>query len=96
LYELADKKSVLVFLIINESLVVLGVVLLFFSIQNGPVSLVSTIAGSRPMFVFIFAIAINYVRPVFLEARLTTKMLVLRVTAIAMIVAGISIIQLVR
>jgi drug/metabolite transporter (DMT)-like permease len=94
LSEIDKKKSIFLMLTIDEILVVIGTTLLFFSIANGPVSLVSTIAGIRPMFVFIFAVMINYIRPVFLKTKLNKKLIVLRLVATAMIVGGISIIHL--
>lgn len=94
LSEIEKKKSIFFLLTIDEVLVILGTILLFFSIANGPVSLVSTIAGIRPMFVFIFAVAVNYIHPVFLKTRWSKKILILRLIATAMIVGGISIIHL--
>ena len=89
------KKSVFFLLTVDEVLIILGTIFLFFSIANGPVSLVSTIAGIRPMFVFIFAAVVNYIRPVFLKTKMSRKILILRLIATAMIVGGISIIHLV-
>jgi drug/metabolite transporter (DMT)-like permease len=90
-----EKKTVFILLVTDEILVIVGTTLLFFSIANGPVSLVSTIAGIRPMFVFIFAMAVNYICPAFLKTKMNRKILIIRLIATAMIVGGISIIHLI-
>ena len=71
-----------------------AIALSFWAIERGPVSLVSTILSSRPIFVFIYALVLGRFFPVFLEWSSTRKALVIRVIAIAMIFGGIAIIQL--
>ncbi len=88
------RGSTLALLAFNEVLAPIGIVLSFWAIERGPVSLVSTILGSRPIFVFIFALVLGRLFPVFLEWRPTGATLVLRLTATAMIVGGIAIIHL--
>jgi hypothetical protein len=58
------------------------------------VSLVSTIASSRPIFVVIYALILSRTSPMFLEWQSGKGMLALRLIAIAMIVSGIAIIYL--
>ncbi len=82
-------------LIFNETLVVVGAVLSFWAMERGPVSLVSTILGTRPIFVFMFALILSRVSPMFLEWHWTKAILALRLAAVAMIVAGVAIIHLV-
>ncbi len=82
-------------LIFNETLALVGVVLSFWAMGRGPVSLVSTILGTRPIFVFMFTLILSYVSPMFLEWHWTRAILALRLTAIVMIVAGVAIIHLV-
>ncbi len=85
--------SAMALLALNEALAPIGILLAFRAIQEGPVSLVSTIIGSRPIFVFIYALALTRIRPDFLEWYPTRATLVLRLTGTVMIVGGIAIIQ---
>ena len=97
LKELSNMKrrnSAITLLALNEILVVAGIVSLFWAMEKGPVSLVSTIASSRPIFVVIYAIILSRTSPMFLEWHTGKRMLVLRLIAIAMIVGGIAIIYL--
>jgi len=91
-----SKKSIssIIIVIVNEILAVIGVVLLFSAMQRGPVSLVSTIFSSRPIFVFIYAFIISRVSPTSLEWEYGKGVLALRLIAIIMIVGGIVIIYL--
>ena len=81
-------------LVINETLAPMGIVLSFWALERGPVSLVSTILSSRPMFVLIFALILSRLLPMFLEWQSSKGMLILRFIATAMIVGGITLIQL--
>jgi hypothetical protein len=68
--------------------------MLFQALENGPVSLVSTIVSSRPMFVLLFALVLSRLWPSFLEWNPSKGMLALRLIATALIVGGITIIHL--
>jgi len=79
----------------NETLAVVGIVLVFWAMESGPVSLVSTITGSRPIFVFFLALILNRVLPNFiLERKLGRGALAVRLIATAMIASGIAIIYI--
>ena len=88
------RNSAMALLTINEMLAPVGILLSFWAIERGPVSLVSTILGSRPIFVFLYALLLGRFFPVFLEWRPTRTTLILRLAATTMIVGGIAIIQL--
>jgi drug/metabolite transporter (DMT)-like permease len=94
LSNMKQRSSTMALLVFNETLVPIGIVLSFWAIQRGPVSLVSTIISSRPIFVFIYALIISRVSPMFLEYQPGKAMLALRLIAITMIVGGIAIIYL--
>lgn len=80
----------------NESLVPIAAILLYWAIQNGPVSLVSTIAGAQPVFVFIYALIISRISSSFLlEQDMGKGTIAMRGSSIAMIVGGVTIIHLV-
>jgi drug/metabolite transporter (DMT)-like permease len=89
-----QRNSAITLLALNEILVVAGVVLLFWAMERGPVSLVSTIASSRPIFVVIYALILSRTSPAFLKWQSGKRILVLRLIAITMIVGGIAIIYL--
>ena len=89
------RNSAMGLIVFSETVVPIGVLLQFWAIARGPVSLVSTIIATRPIFVFIFTLILSRVSPAFLEWHWTKAMLVLRFAAIAMIVAGVALIYLV-
>jgi len=95
LSNMKQRNSVIGLLIFNETLAVLAVVLQFWALKRGPVSLVSTIISSRPIFVVIFALILSRISPRFLEWQPGREALILRLVAIAMIVSGIAIIYLI-
>jgi drug/metabolite transporter (DMT)-like permease len=88
------RNSVFGLLAFNETLAPVGIVLMLWALGRGPVSLVSTIIGSRPIFVVIFALIMSRISPMFLEWTPGKGMLALRLIATAMIVGGIAIIYL--
>ncbi len=94
LSNMKQKNSAIGLLAFNETLAFVGILLLLWSIERGTVSLVSTIIGSRPIFVVIFALILSRVSPMFLEWQPGKAMLALRLAATAMIVGGITIIYL--
>jgi drug/metabolite transporter (DMT)-like permease len=89
-----QRNSTLTLLVLNEILVVIGVVLSFWAMERGSVSLVSTITSSRPIFVVVYALILSRTSPMFLEWQSGRIMLALRLVAVAMIVGGIAIIYL--
>jgi drug/metabolite transporter (DMT)-like permease len=89
------RSSIMVLLTFNEILALTSAVLSFWAIENGPVSLVSTIVSTRPIFVFIYALVLHRVFPAFIEWQASKTILMLRLIATAMIVGGIIAIRLV-
>lgn len=95
LANLKQKGSTTAWLVFNEILAPITILLMFLALKAGPVSLVSTIVGgSRPVFVFIFAFILSRLFPRFIEWHADGGMLALRLIAIAMIVGGITVIHL--
>ncbi len=94
LSHMKQRNSSLGLIAFNETLAMVGIMLLLWAIERGPVSLVSTIIGSRPIFVVIFALILSRVVPTFLEWQPGKGILILRFVATAMIVGGITIIYL--
>ncbi len=87
-----QKKSLAFgLLFLNECIALVGIILSFWAMQQGPVSLVSTIFGIRPAFVFIFALAVSLVFPAVLEERLSRGIIIVKVISIGLIVGGVSL-----
>lgn len=92
---ISQRGLAIVLITVNETLALAGIVLVFRAMESGPVSLVSTITGSRPIFVFFLALALNRILPNFLlESKSGRGVLVVRLVATAMIAGGIAIIYL--
>jgi len=89
-----QRGSALGLLAFNETLALIGIMLSLWAMKRGPVSLVSTIVGSRPIFVVIFALILSRISPMFLEWQPGRGALALRLMATAMIIGGIAIIYL--
>lgn len=88
------QRSTIALFFLNETLTPLGMILMLLAIEKGPISLVSTLLGSRPIFVMIFSLILGWLIPKFLIRSSGKGLLALRLVATAMIVAGISIIYL--
>lgn len=96
LRHLNRRVSTMTILMVNETLAPVAIVLLFWSIERGPVSLVSTIAGAQPVFVFLYAMILSRMSAgALLEERMSKRKMASRFAAIALIFGGVSIIHLV-
>jgi drug/metabolite transporter (DMT)-like permease len=93
LLNMKQRDSAIGLLAFNETLAPVGIVLSFWALERGPVSLVSTVISSRPMFVLIAAIILSRLSPTFLEWHSGKGLLTLRLAATAMIVGGIVVIH---
>jgi len=95
LSSMKQKGSTMAWLVSNEILAPVTILLMFLALEAGPVSLVSTILGGvRPVFVFLFAFILSRILPRFIEWHADGGMLALRLIAVAMIAGGVAIIQL--
>jgi drug/metabolite transporter (DMT)-like permease len=90
------RNSSFLVVIINETMAVISLILFFDAMQEGPVSLVSAIYSSRPLFVFFYAVVISRFSHMLLERESSGGSLLLRFVAIAMIVGGIVIIYVTK
>jgi uncharacterized membrane protein len=81
---------------VNQVAAMFSTVLGFWAIQNGPVSLASTIFNSKPLFVFVYAMILARFMPGFLlESGTDRRGMIMKIIATLMIVAGIALIFLV-
>lgn len=96
LAHVVNPRSALVLVAFNEMLVIVSAIMLFWAMEKGPVSLVSTITSTRPVFVLIYALILSRFLPgALLEGSLSRGVLKVRIIATAMIAGGIAIIYLV-
>ena len=70
-----------------------GNLLLLLAIENGPVSLVSALLGTRPVFVLAGTLALGVVAKEFLNERLTRADLLVKTASTAAVVAGVVVIS---
>ena len=89
-----DRSTTLAIIFFNEILAPVAIVLSIWALASGPVSLVSPIVGSRPMFVVLSALILSRLSPGFLKWESSRRILALRLIGTAMIVGGISFISL--
>ncbi|MFQ5875488.1 MAG: hypothetical protein ACE5JL_17060, partial [Dehalococcoidia bacterium] len=94
LRDMNRRGSSLALLAFNETLAPVAIMLAFWAIENGPVSLVSAIMNTRLVLVFIYALLLSRASPILLEWRLSKGTVVARFIAIALIVGGVTIIYL--
>lgn len=90
------RNSSFIMVTLNETMAVTALILFYWSMQKGPVSLVSAIYSSRPLFVFLYAVVISRFSHMLLERESTGGSLLLRFVAIALIVGGIVIIYVTK
>jgi len=93
---LQKRSSSLIWLILSEMMAVTALILLYWSMQRGPVSLVSAVGSTRPLFVFLYAVIISRFSNFLLEEQTGRLALLLRFIAISLIVGGIIIIYLTK
>lgn len=90
------RRPAMAMIVVNETLAMVGIVLIFWAMEAGPVSLVSTISSSRPIFVFVLALVVNRFLPgALMEEQTGRGVLAIRLVATTMIASGIAIIYLV-
>jgi uncharacterized membrane protein len=91
LVRLTGKVRTFGLLLFTESLAMVAAMALFLAISLGPVSLVSAIVASRPIFVLLFAFLFSLVAPAFLEWERGWKNLLLRTTGALLTFGGVAI-----
>ena len=94
LKNMARRSSTLVLYTLNEAIALSGAVLHIRAISLGPISLVATIMGTRPVLVVIYTMILGTVIPDFLLRNASSRTMAVRFVAILLIVGGVSIIYL--
>ena len=95
LRDMPRRYSTLMMIAVNETVAVIGIILIFWAMEQGPVSLVSTITGSRPLLVLLLVFVLNHLIPGFLlKGKPAGRTQWQRLIATSMIAGGIAIIYL--
>ncbi len=94
LVSLHDRSKALGMVTLNELIAPVGMIVSYWALAHGPVSLVSTLLSTRPLFVFLFALVLSWWAPGFLYWSGGRKLVIVRLLATMMIVAGIAVIEL--
>lgn len=82
-------------ILLTETLALFGMILLLSAIEEGPVSLVSAISGSRPIFVLAFALLLSRIwKESLYEGKTLKEHLSYRLFATALVVAGVIVIYI--
>jgi drug/metabolite transporter (DMT)-like permease len=83
------------FIIFNETLAMVGILLVYQAMASGPVSLVSAITGARPIFVLLLVLAANWLLPgALLREETSRRAMMYRLGATVLIGGGIALIYL--
>ena len=90
------RNSLFTIVFFNETIAVISIVLFYWSMQRGPVSLVSAIYSSRLLFVFLYAVVISRFSNLLLERRSDKGALILRFVSVILIVSGIVLIYITK
>jgi drug/metabolite transporter (DMT)-like permease len=86
------RNSSILIAIISVMISLPSFLLLYWSMQRGPISLVSAIYSIRPLFVLLYAVVISRLSSFLLEEQTSGLTLLLRFVSIILIVCGIVII----
>jgi uncharacterized membrane protein len=86
-------RRALALMAMNEVIAPVGIVISYWALERGPVSLVSAVLSSRPLFVLIFALILSRRAPEFLLWGAGRKLFVARLVATVMVVGGLTVIQ---
>ncbi len=92
--ELPQRGKLFALVVLNEVIAPVGIVVSYWALQHGPVSLVSTLVGTRPLFVLFGAFVLSRLAPGFLFWSGGRNLVLVRVVATVLIVAGVAVIEL--
>jgi len=88
-----SRKRLLPLLLTGMMLFIVTIGIYWYAVKLGPVSLVSTLGGADGLFVFLYAIVFTKFAPSILKEAIDRKTLLTKATAIAIIIAGVFLIN---
>jgi drug/metabolite transporter (DMT)-like permease len=94
IWEMPQRGRNIFLVFLNVAVSALGTWMLFEALGRGPVSLVSAVAGSRLVFVFVYGILLGGVVTRYIDWDKSRLSLLIRFSASLMIVGGIALIYL--
>jgi drug/metabolite transporter (DMT)-like permease len=94
LKNLKQRTKTLLLTVGNQCIVTVGMILSFVALENGPVSLASTIMNTRPALVFLFAVIISRFFPDALNERPEKNAILIKLIAITVMICGVVLITL--
>ena len=92
--QMKQRNKALGLTAINETIAMAGFIMSFWAIEQGPVSMVSTIIGIRPAFVFVYALLLSFFFPAVLNERFSRGIIITRVVSICLVVGGVALLTL--
>lgn len=92
---LRDRNTAILITIVLFILAPGSVLLTLLAIDQGPVSLVATITGTRPLFVFLFTAVLSISWIGFLDEPVQRSMILLKLCSITLIVVGIASLRII-
>jgi drug/metabolite transporter (DMT)-like permease len=95
LRQMGQRNRALGLTTINETIAMASFVMSFWAIKQGPVSLVSTIIGTRPAFVFIYALVLSLFFPAVLSEHFSRGVIITKVVSIGLVIGGVALLTLV-
>jgi len=94
LRDMPGRGKALALVSLNESIALAGIILSFWAMGQGPVSLGATVLSVRPFFVFIYALAVSRILPAVLEERLSRGVIAIKIISIGLIIGGVILLTL--
>ena len=88
------RNQALALVLLNDIIAVVGIILSFWAMQQGPVSLVSTVVSVRPAFVFAYALILSRFFPAVLEERLERGVIATKLVSIGLVIGGVVLLTL--
>jgi drug/metabolite transporter (DMT)-like permease len=95
LFSFVQKPKAVAVLTIDVGLATTALALLTFAIATGPLSLTSAIIGSTPLLVFFATVLISKKYPQLLGETLSSRLMIQKLVAAALVVTGLTIIAVV-
>ncbi len=92
---LHNRNTAILITIVLFILAPASVVLTLLAVDQGPVSLVATITGTRPLFVFLFTAVLSISWIGFLDEPLQRRMILLKLCSITLIVMGLASLRII-
>jgi len=87
------RSGALSLIVVTEIIALVGILLSFWAMEEGPISLVSTVMGARPLFVFLYALLLSRALPGVLDEKMTRGVVALKFVSIALIMGGVAIVN---